>query len=143
MITVNSKGETFGTWPVILTRVTHKGVEFLRGTRMGRYGGVLYDDTETLLFPPQASIGSRVIEHPDSWWNSRGWVITDPEVPKYLPAKPSLTNPDKEAAQDAAFAARENKHSAVSQEAWNAHLHRAGLGVPVDGYGNMGSWVED
>lgn len=30
-----------------------------------------------------------------------------------------------------------------SQEAWNAHLHRAGLGVPMDGYGNMGSWVED
>lgn len=128
MITVNSKGETFGTWPVILTKVTHEGVEFLRGTRMGRYGGVLYDDTETLLFPPQAGIGSRVIEHPDSWWNSRGWVITDPEVPKYLPAKPSLTNPDKEAAQDAAF---------------EAHLHRTGLGVPMDGYGNMGSWVED
>ncbi len=60
-------GQVYGSWPVLLRR----GIEVIRGTRMGRYGGIMADVD-----------GRRFVEERDEWWQTHGFEITEPSMPK-------------------------------------------------------------
>lgn len=83
-VRIAADGKTYGTWPVLMT----KGIEVMIGTRQGRYGGVLAEYE-----------GKPHVEEPDSWWNERGFVITDPDIPKAV--KPPLPRTPEEIADKA------------------------------------------
>lgn len=60
-------GQVYGSWPVLLRR----GINVIRGTRMGRYGGIMADVD-----------GCRFVEQPDEWWAAQGFEITEPTMPE-------------------------------------------------------------
>lgn len=60
-------GRVYGSWPVLLRR----GIDVIRGTRMGRYGGIMADVD-----------GRRFVEEHDEWWTAQGFEITEPNMPE-------------------------------------------------------------
>ncbi len=56
---------------VLLTR----GEISVRGTRMGRYGGVLVHDRDGVMNLPESGYGGRWAEMSDEDWNRLGWSI--------------------------------------------------------------------
>lgn len=56
---------------VLLTR----GEISVRGTRMGRYGGVLVHDRDGVMNLPESGYGERWAELSDEDWNRLGWSI--------------------------------------------------------------------
>ncbi|MGW8431399.1 hypothetical protein ACWGJ9_09755 [Curtobacterium citreum] len=61
------EGRVYGSWPVLLRR----GIDVIRGTRMGRYGGIMADVD-----------GRRFVEERDEWWTKQGFEITEPTMPE-------------------------------------------------------------